>query len=99
MANLKAYSVYDNKTEAYAKPFFQLTRGEALRSWTDLANDLQSQNMVAKHPSDFVLFEIGEYDESTGTFQNHPAPFNLGSALQFKTSADDTGSLFERKKA
>jgi len=97
MAKLKAYSVYDMKIETYAKPFYQLTRGEALRSWTELANDANSQNMVSKHPADFVLFEVGEYDESTGRFENLNAPFSLGSALQYKNKSDDTGNLFDMK--
>lgn len=82
MAILKVYSVYDSKIQAYAQPFFMRTRGEAIRGWTDVAND-SSTNMY-KYAEDYSLMELGEYDESTGVFQNHSAPQNLGIASQYR---------------
>lgn len=95
MAKLKVYTVFDSKTEHYGTPFFQQTTGEALRSWTDLAND--SSTMICKHPEDFSLMEIGVYDDLTGAFENRNAPLNLGLASQFKHKPEIQDNLFNMK--
>jgi len=82
----KMYTVYDSKAEAFLVPFFMRTKGEALRAWQQAVNDEQTQ--FSKYPSDFTLFEIGEYDDSTGTVVMHEAKISLGSALEFKKVVD-----------
>jgi len=82
MPKLYVYSVHDTKVGAFAQPFFMRSRGEALRGWEDHVND--SSVMPNKHPQDFALFELASFDEDTGTFENLPAPLNLGLALQFR---------------
>lgn len=79
---LKMYAVYDTKVEAFLRPFFMRTRGEALRAWQELANDEQTQ--FCKHPTDFALMELGEYDDSQGTVDNYKAPTSLGLASEMK---------------
>lgn len=59
-----AYSVFDRKALIYHKPFFEVTDGSAMRAFTDLANDLQTG--VGLHPTDYVLFRIGSYDDQLG---------------------------------
>lgn len=61
---LRAYSVYDRKAFQYHPPYFSSTDGAAVRSFADLANDTSTQ--VGRHPGDFVLFYVGEYDDSKG---------------------------------
>jgi len=78
---VKIFTTYDSKAEAYLQPFFMRSRGEALRGWETICNDPNSQ--FHKHPSDFTLFEIGEYDEQTGTIETYPAKCALGLALEF----------------
>lgn len=82
MAKLKVYAVHDTQIGAYARPFFMRTRGEALRSWQDACND--STMDMCKYPHDYALFELAEFDEETGTFNNLMTPMNLGLANQFK---------------
>lgn len=79
---LKMYSVYDSKALVYGQPMFISAVGSALRSFADLCNDPQS--LVCKHPTDFVLFEIGEYDDSTGVVTPTMPFVNLGMASDFK---------------
>lgn len=83
---LKIFSVYDCKIEAYAPPFFMRTAGEALRAWETTVNQDEETSNIAKHPADYTLFEIGEYDEATGHLHSHSANINLGSALEAKSS-------------
>lgn len=61
---LKVFSVYDHKGEAYGKPVFLATAGLAVRAFQEVANDKTSE--VGKFPQDYTLFEIGEFDDSTG---------------------------------
>jgi len=77
----KVFAVYDSKVEAYLKPFFMQTKGEALRSWEDVVND--DKTMFHKHPEDFTLFEIAEYYEDNARFENHATPISLGGAWEF----------------
>lgn len=78
---LKMYTVYDSKAEAYKTPFFMQTKGLALRSWEDTVND--QQTTFYKHPGDFTLFEVGEYDDQTGEVVNWETKISLGTALEF----------------
>ena len=99
MAKLKVYAVLDSKVGAFAQPFFMRTRGEALRGWEEVANDVQTQ--IGKYPSDFALMELAEYDEASGVFDNLVAPLNLGLASQFKRDSQVPGlvDLLEKKNA
>lgn len=78
---LKIFSLYDSKAEAYMQPFFMQTKGQAIRAITDTATNKESQ--IGRHPADFTLFELGEYNDSNGTFQTHEARVNLGTCLEF----------------
>lgn len=86
----KIFCVYDSKMEAYMQPFFLQTKGAALRAWADTVNDPKTQ--FNKHPGDFTLFEIGEYNDETGTLTNFTAKINLGNALEFKITNDKAES-------
>lgn len=78
---LKVYSVYDSKVEAYLKPFYMQSKGEACRAFQEIANDKSSA--VGKYPADFTLFELGEWNDSNCVFTMYKAPFSIGLALEF----------------
>lgn len=63
---LYIYSVYDKAVNAYMQPFYARSAGEAIRSFTELANDPKTN--VAKYPSDYTLFALGEFDDNSGAF-------------------------------
>lgn len=77
----QAFTVYDNKVESYLRPFFCMTNGEAIRSFTDAVNDPTSA--FHKHPADFTLFQIGVYDDTHGVLKASD-PVNLGCAIEYK---------------
>lgn len=81
---LKLCSVYDSKTMVFNTPFFQLTTPAALRSFGDLANDPQST--VFRHPGDYVLYELGEFDDATGEVSMYAQHKHLGIGSQFLTA-------------
>lgn len=61
---LNAYSIYDRKALAYHSPFYQTTDGAAVRTFSDLVQDNNTQ--VGRHPADFVLYCVGSYDDAKG---------------------------------
>jgi len=84
----KLYAIYDSKAEAYSGPISHRTRGEAIRTFTDECANPES--MLAKHPEDYTLFEVGAFNVQTGTVNPHAAKIPLGSAADFKQKADVT---------
>lgn len=63
---LNAYSIFDNKALQYHPPFYASTDAAAVRQVSDLVQDLNTQ--VGRHPSDFVLFCVGEWNDQNGGF-------------------------------
>ena len=61
---LLMFSVYDTATQAYMRPFYAQTQKLAERMFDDLVMD-QNQE-VFRHPEDYSLFQVGEFDDSTG---------------------------------
>lgn len=76
---LKIYSIRDSKGEIYNPPFFNKTHGEAERNFRDLAND--KQTTVGRHPEDYDLYYIGEYDDQTGKVQANDTPHHIVKAV------------------
>lgn len=61
------FAIRDNALGAYNTPIFVRSKGEAIRSFTDAANDEKSQ--LRRHSSDYTLFYLGKYDDSSGIFE------------------------------
>ena len=78
---MKMFSIYDHKAKAYGLPFYQRQSGEAIRSFSDLANDEKSN--VCKHPEDYTLFLLGDFDESTGVMELEKTPSPLAKAIGY----------------
>jgi len=79
---MKVFAVYDGAVKQYCRPFHLISVAEALRGWMDVVNDPKTD--FYKHPADYTLFHVAEYDESTGQFTNLHTPEALGTALRFK---------------
>jgi hypothetical protein len=67
--------------EAYLQPFFAPTRGLAIRSFSEAANT--SEHQFQKYSADFTLFEIAEFDDTTGICTSIEPFHKIGSALEF----------------
>lgn len=70
-----ACSVFDSKVGAYAQPFYVATRGEAIRSFTDACKD--DKLPFSRHPADYRLFALGEFDDSVGRLVSYDNPVPL----------------------
>ncbi|AXH73354.1 MAG: nonstructural protein [Microviridae sp.] len=78
------YSLYDEKADVYSNPFTAQNGAVALRSLATAASDPSTE--VSKYPHDFTLYELGVFDDSTGTITPHQNPTNLGKASQFSSA-------------
>jgi hypothetical protein len=77
------FAIYDQAAKAYMSPFSFQSPGQAIRAFTDLAND-QNTN-VGKHPEDYSLFQIGSFDDEKGLLKDMKH-VNLGKAIEFVSS-------------
>lgn len=73
-------AVRDSAVNAYMPPFYSRHLGEAMRSFGDLVRS--SDSAVSRHPTDFHLFLLGEYDDTTGLFTTSE-PQRMASAVEF----------------
>ncbi|AXL14728.1 nonstructural protein [Microviridae sp.] len=87
----KAFAIYDSKTEAYLPPFFVEHAGSAIRSFTDACN--KDDHEFGKHPEDYTLFELGEYDSDTGQMSPYDAKKSLITGIEVVTSKAIPGQL------
>jgi hypothetical protein len=84
MSDLKMFSVFDTKAEAYLPPMFFPTRGVAIRAFSQAAAD--EAHDFCKYSDDYVLFELGTFDPASAVFACHVTPVNLGSATSLRSS-------------
>lgn len=88
MSELRLFSIYDAEAKAYLRPFWSDYKANAMRSFRGLINQKDDRdNMVANHPDQFTLFELGVFDVRTGVFTSHPIPQTLGNGLEYKDVA------------
>lgn len=77
---VKVYGIFDDKAAAYSNPFFMIHHGQALRAFGDVVQDPNSS--IHRHPSDFHLYYIGDFDNESGQFTSFEPQF-LGHAVDF----------------
>lgn len=78
---MNVYSIFDDKAKAYAQPFFLLQHGQAIRAFGDEVGNPQSS--INKHPSDYHLYLLGEYDDISGKFKSLDSPIFLSHGVDF----------------
>jgi hypothetical protein len=83
---LNVYSIFDSAAKAYTSPFFMHNDGLAIRAFQDNVN-AEQENNISKHPDQFTLFKIGEFDDATGELKTDVVK-SLGTGLEYKNSPD-----------
>lgn len=80
---LKVFCVLDSKTAVFGRPWFEQQEASAIRGFADAVNDSSNtNNLWNKHPEDFSLYVIGEYDDEKGDLIPHfPKSLVTASAL------------------
>lgn len=76
---LLIYSIRDEKGKLYNNPFFKHNERDARFDFRRLVNDKKS--LPGQYPDDFDLYELGIYDDQTGTFESHKTPRHIEKAV------------------
>lgn len=79
----KVFSVYDTQAKVYVNPFYQSTIGEAVRAFGDAVKDPQN-GTLNKHPEDFILYEIGEWNDNSGVIEALIPPSRCAAGSDYK---------------
>jgi len=81
----KILCVRDRALDTYGQPFFSASVGAAIRSFSDEINRADPNNQLNKHPGDFDLFSLGEFDDASGEFDaTRPQQIAVGKDLLLK---------------
>lgn len=78
MQKLQIFSVFDKKAVAYLQPFYYQQKGQAIRAFEDSVNN--PETAFNKHPEDFSLYLLGEFDDTTGEITSKK-PLHIDEAL------------------
>lgn len=64
MAQLKICAIKDRQLDSFITPFPMQSLGQAIRGFRDEVNNPQSD--LHKHPEDYELYHIADFDQDTG---------------------------------
>lgn len=79
---LQIVAVRDRAADAFGRPVFAHTVGQAIRSFQDEINRVAPDNEMNKHPSDFDLWHLGEFEDNSGKLlQTEPKQLAIGANL------------------
>lgn len=73
----KIVCVRDRAIDTFGQPVFVANLGGAIRSFGDEVKRPSTEerpNQMNKHPEDFDLFYVGEFDDQTGVFDGLVRP-------------------------
>lgn len=62
-------AIRDRAANVFGVPSFVPSLGSAVRSFSDEVNRPGENNVLNRHPEDFDLYELGVYDDNSGTFE------------------------------
>lgn len=80
----KVFSVYDSKLCAFGTPRFDRMEATSIRAFTDAVNTNDKDNMLNKHPEDYSLWLVAEWDDEKGQFDSVKPKNLLGAASVFE---------------
>lgn len=79
LPKLKMFSCYDSKIGVWMNPMVFQHVGQAERTWIEICT--QKDSLPGKHPVDFTLFQIGEFDDESGVVTSLSAPVQVMSGV------------------
>lgn len=75
------YAIYDQKAATFTQPMCMQNDALAARAFSTAI--MNPEHDFAKHPADFTLMFIGEYNDETGELEN-ALNRSIGNGLEFK---------------
>ena len=76
------YTIKDNKAGLFGPVFLLKNNFVALRTLADEMN--KQDSVIGKHPEDYALYCVGEFDEDTGEINGKPVFVENASNLVSK---------------
>lgn len=67
---VRVVAVFDSAVGAFNRPFYAPALGAAIRSFNDEVNRKAQDNEMSKHPDDFWLSHLADFDDEKGQFIN-----------------------------
>jgi hypothetical protein len=92
--NIQLFSIHDVKAGAYLPPFTLPTTQMAKRTFADTVND--RNHSFSKHPEDYTLFHIGEFDDESGMITNDKGNKAIANGKDFQHSDFDYSNNEEK---
>lgn len=89
----KMFVIYDSKANAYMTPWFLHQDAMAQRAFSDCVND-QNHNF-GKHPEDYTLFQIGQFDDQTAELNINEKPKTFGNGLTYIVQTKEQNDFFD----
>ncbi|WNK14496.1 MAG: nonstructural protein [Microvirus sp.] len=77
------FAIRDQAVNSHMVPMFFLTKGQAVRAFSDEVNRKDPNNNLNRHPEDFVLYHLGTYDDYSGLLTAVQPSF-IASAQDFR---------------
>lgn len=100
MSKTIVYTFYDATVGTHSNPMIFLNDGQAIRVFSDIINAKEKESDLAKHPEQFALFTLGEWDNQTGIVEQLKTPKLVIQGKQLLTDNNYTiselDSLFEK---
>lgn len=72
--------VRDRALDCFGRPFPVPSLGVSIRAFTDMVSGGDGE--MSKHPGDYDLYQLGVFDDVSGTFENLGAPLQLAIGKQ-----------------
>ena len=82
---LNVYSIFDSAAQAFVQPFFMQQDGLAIRAFQDNVNS-KEENNISKHPEQFTLFKLAEFNDQNGMLTPLDTPRALAIGVELITS-------------
>lgn len=76
-------AIKDRASNGFGQPFFVAAIGQAIRSFQDEINRAAPDNDLNKHPDDFDLYQLGIFDDDTGSIEVMTPPMQIGIGKNF----------------
>jgi len=80
------FAARDAAAKLYGQPFFSVSEQTAIREFGAAVRSPgtpDAPNTLHTHAEDFILYELGTFDDETGSFDSH-APRQVARAVELK---------------
>ncbi len=83
------FTIFDEASGLYNRPFSLPSPSAAIRTFSDIACDVEHE--IGKHPEDYSLYMLGEFDDNTAEFRIEKKSL-LTTALECRSDARNINS-------